>query len=68
MIVEVVKQDNAQYSKFNELLHNGNVIVLYYAEWCPHCVQMKPAWDEFKRRSASKHKNLNILKNHMILR
>ncbi len=36
----------------------GNVIVLYYADWCGHCVRFKPEWAKFKSEMARKHPNL----------
>jgi thiol-disulfide isomerase/thioredoxin len=62
MIVEVVESNPKLYSKFNSLLKHGNVIVLYYANWCPHCVNMKPEWDRFKQKCKSdpKYKHLKI--------
>lgn len=62
MIVEVVKPEHKLYNQFNSLLKQGNVIVLYYANWCPHCINMKPAWNNFKSRCKSddKYKHLNI--------
>ena len=36
----------------------GNVIVLYYADWCGHCVRFKPEWAKFKSEIARKHPNL----------
>lgn len=62
MIVEVDRADPQLYSKFNSLLKNGNVIVLYYAEWCGHCQSMKPEWDQFKERCRSdpKYSHLQV--------
>jgi thiol-disulfide isomerase/thioredoxin len=28
-------------------IKKGNVLVLYYANWCPHCVTFKPMWSDF---------------------
>lgn len=62
MIVEVVKPENELYNKFNTLLKQGNVIVLYYANWCGHCQMMKPEWDAFKSKCKTdpKYKHLKV--------
>lgn len=62
MIVEVVKPENELYNKFNKLLKHGNVIVLYYANWCGHCQMMKPEWDAFKSKCKTdpKYKHLKV--------
>ena len=62
MIVEVIKEDPQLYKQFNNLLQEGNVMVLYYADWCPHCVSMKPSWDSFKKQCESnpKYKHLKV--------
>lgn len=26
-----------------------DIVILLWAEWCPHCTAMKPAWDRVKR-------------------
>jgi thiol-disulfide isomerase/thioredoxin len=28
-------------------IKKGNALVLYYANWCPHCVTFKPMWSDF---------------------
>lgn len=48
------------YKRFNSTLRRGNVIVLYYADWCPHCVMMKPAWNNFIKDCKSNNVNINI--------
>lgn len=35
---------------------NTVVIVLFYVEWCPHCVSTKPVWEE----AVKKHNNTTI--------
>jgi thiol-disulfide isomerase/thioredoxin len=62
MIVEVDNPNPQLYSKFNSLLKNGNVIVLYYANWCGHCQSMKPEWDRFKEmcKSDPKYSHLQV--------
>jgi protein disulfide-isomerase A6 len=34
-------------------------IILFYADWCPHCQAMKPAWGGIKRKYA-KNKKVNL--------
>jgi len=29
------------------------VLALFYADWCPHCVKFKPAWDEMSSKVSS---------------
>lgn len=33
--------------EFNHASKKGVWVILYYADWCPHCQTMKPEWDKF---------------------
>jgi thiol-disulfide isomerase/thioredoxin len=39
-----------------EMLKNGKWMIMYYAYWCPHCVSLKPTYDEL----ASKCKMMGV--------
>jgi thiol-disulfide isomerase/thioredoxin len=39
-----------------EKLKNGKWMIMYYAYWCPHCVTLKPTYDEL----ASKCKMMGV--------
>lgn len=43
----------------------GNAVVLVYADWCPHCVSMKPAWNQVKTQLKNNTKFLEIESEHM---
>ena len=46
--------DNLNKVRLVNKIANEPMCVLFYADWCPHCVEMKPAWNE----AANKLKNL----------
>lgn len=33
-----------------EMLKNGNWMIMYYAYWCPHCVVLKPTFNEVAKK------------------
>ena len=37
----------------NEILKDGGVVI-YYAEWCPHCQSKKPLWDKLSKELTKK--------------
>ena len=58
MIVEVNSKN--KINDFNKSVKGGNIIVLYYADWCGYCQMMKPDWDDFKKQSKAKYPHLRI--------
>lgn len=52
--------NNQKYKQFNGAIKKGNIIVLYHAHWCPHCVSMKPAWNDFVSQCKKNNLNVNI--------
>lgn len=36
--------------KSTERLVSNDKIILFYADWCPACQKIKPAWDQVKAR------------------
>lgn len=52
----LVVKDKQTGQQLQDLIKGpGNVIVLYYADWCGHCVRFKPEWAKFKSLMARKH-------------
>ena len=35
---------------FKKAISNGNIIVLYHADWCGYCQRFKPVWEELKKK------------------
>lgn len=57
MYIRVVDQKSA--SDFNTQLKKGYWVVLYYANWCPHCQTMKPEWNKLSEKFKNS-KQINI--------
>ena len=55
-----IKVDNNNTKQFDNAIKTGNIIVLYHAHWCPHCVTMKPVWDDFVSQCQKKNLDVNI--------
>lgn len=48
MFYQVKDKNTAQ--TFKKVLNDGNIIVLYYADWCGYCQQFKPVWEDLKKK------------------
>lgn len=48
-INETVMQNDAK--EMSKDLNNGNWIVLYHANWCPHCVTFIPVFKKFEEQA-----------------
>ena len=35
---------------FKNAIHEGDILVLYYANWCGYCQQFKPEWELLKQK------------------
>jgi thiol-disulfide isomerase/thioredoxin len=46
-------------SEFNQKSKKGYWIILYYANWCPHCQTMKPEWNKFSE-TVKNNKSVNV--------
>lgn len=60
MILELNSSTDDVRSKFKDINNalDNNTVVLIWAVWCPHCVQMKDAWAKYKSSVGS---NINIV-------
>ena len=57
MHLKVINDSNIK--AFNSNFKKGNWIILYYADWCGHCQNLKPTWNEYVERNVN-NKALNI--------
>lgn len=46
--------------KFSSMLNKGDWLVLYYADWCGHCKDMKPEWHKTIEHLKSTNKNIHV--------
>lgn len=54
-----VKDDNS-LNKYNNLVTKVPSMVLFYADWCGHCQNLKPEWEKFEKL-AEKEKEDNFM-------
>ena len=45
---------------FRQSMTKPNVIVLYHASWCPHCVVFLPTWKKFSNECQKKYNNVSV--------
>ena len=57
MFIVLDKQSNL--NKFNNNIKSGPWLVWFYADWCGHCVNMKPEWEKLENKCKGNN-NLNI--------
>jgi thiol-disulfide isomerase/thioredoxin len=54
MYINVQNAGTAQ--EFSDKSKKGYWIILYYANWCPHCQMMKPEWQKFAEKYRTNNK------------
>jgi thiol-disulfide isomerase/thioredoxin len=52
-------QNAGTAEEFSNKSKKGIWIILYYANWCPHCQMMKPEWEKFAEKYKSNN-NVNV--------
>jgi thiol-disulfide isomerase/thioredoxin len=57
MFINVTNAQKA--NEFNTKTKKGYWIILYYANWCPHCQTMKPEWNKFTEKFKN-DKSVNV--------
>jgi thiol-disulfide isomerase/thioredoxin len=57
MFIKVSNRKTAE--EFNTKTKKGYWIILYYADWCPHCQIMKPEWNNFSEKMKN-NKSINV--------
>lgn len=50
----ITVKDKESGTELDNAIKRGNIMVLIYADWCPHCVSFKPKWEEFKKSMRNK--------------
>jgi len=58
MYINVTSPTDAQ--KLSSMLNSGDWLVLYYADWCGHCKDMKPEWHKTIEHLKASNKNIHV--------
>ena len=51
MFINVTDDENL--NKFNSTCDKGNWFVWYFADWCGHCTEMNPEWENLKSNNVN---------------
>lgn len=57
MYIKVIDPTSAE--KFKTQTQKGYWVIMYYADWCPHCQSMKPEWSKFATKY-QEHPHINV--------
>ena len=52
-----------RFEGFEDVKGTTPKMVLYYANWCPHCEKMLPDWDRMKSQANEKGLNVEVEKH-----
>lgn len=60
--MKVQRIDQSNKDKFTELVdkNNKHTIVLFFADWCGHCQNLKPTWNQMTDKLKSK-RNIQLI-------
>ena len=65
MYINVTSPTDAQ--KLSSMLNSGDWLVLYYADWCGHCKDMKPEWHKtVEQLKASRNIHVGEIESSLI--
>ena len=48
--MKVMEVNSNNVNKFNEIVQKGGAVVKFYADWCGHCQDLNPKWNEMTSR------------------
>ena len=54
------KRNEEDVKIFNNNKNKGVWFVKYYADWCPHCINMKSEWDLLTQQNLLKKNKINL--------
>lgn len=57
--MRLILNKDTELSKFNSNVKKGPWLVWYYADWCGHCKNMEPEWEQLESKCGN-NKKLNI--------
>ena len=58
--MKIIEVNSKNAEKFKNIVKEDKpVLMLYYAEWCPHCQIFKPTWKDIQEELKSK-RNIRV--------